>query len=183
MVAKGHDFPDVSLGVVIDADQTLRFPDFRAEERTFALVTQLAGRTGRGAGGGPCARPDARARCPPDPVATEHDADGFVADELERRRALRYPPFATLIRVVCSAEDEALAMTTARSIATSSVASEGAVLGPAPLFRLRGRARAQVVVKAVDRGAAIAAVGRTVDRIAPPAAKRGASVSVDVDPQ
>ena len=48
MVAKGHDFPDVSLGVVIDADQTLRFPDFRSEERTFALVTQLAGRTGRG---------------------------------------------------------------------------------------------------------------------------------------
>ena len=51
MVAKGHDFPDVSLGVVIDADQTLRFPDFRAEERTFSLVTQLAGRTGRGGGG------------------------------------------------------------------------------------------------------------------------------------
>ena len=48
MVAKGHDFPDVVLGVVIDADSTLRFPDFRAEERTFALVAQLAGRSGRG---------------------------------------------------------------------------------------------------------------------------------------
>ena len=52
MVAKGHDFPDVTLGVVIDADSTLRFPDFRAEERTFALVAQLAGRSGRGARGG-----------------------------------------------------------------------------------------------------------------------------------
>ena len=52
MVAKGHDFPDVTLGVVLDADATLRFPDFRAEERTFALVAQLAGRSGRGPRGG-----------------------------------------------------------------------------------------------------------------------------------
>ena len=52
MVAKGHDFPDVTLGVVLDADATLRFPDFRAEERTFALVAQLAGRSGRGERGG-----------------------------------------------------------------------------------------------------------------------------------
>ena len=119
MVAKGHDFPDVSLGVVIDADQTLRFPDFRAEERTFALVTQLAGRTGRGAHGDrgrvlvQTLAPDAR----PIRYATEHDAEGFVADELERRRALSYPPFATLIRVVCSAVDETLPVSTAAAIA------------------------------------------------------------------
>ena len=104
MVAKGHDFPDVSLGVVLDADQTLRFPDFRAEERTFALVTQLAGRTGRGASGGrvfvQTLAPEAR----PIGFATRHDSDGFVADELVRRRALGYPPYATLIRLVCGAE-------------------------------------------------------------------------------
>ena len=64
MVAKGHDFPDVSLGVVLDADATLRFPDFRAEERTFALISQLAGRAGRGGEGRVLVQtlaPDARA--------------------------------------------------------------------------------------------------------------------------
>ena len=116
MVAKGHDFPDVSLGVVLDADQTLRFPDFRAEERTFALITQLAGRTGRGALASrvlvQTLAPDAR----PIGFATRHDSDGFIADELERRRALSYPPYASLIRIVCSAHDEALARETADAI-------------------------------------------------------------------
>jgi primosomal protein N' (replication factor Y) len=189
MVAKGHDFPDVSLGVVIDADQTLRFPDFRSEERTFALVTQLAGRTGRGvaagAGAGIRARvlvqtlaPDARSLR----FAAGHDADGFVADELSRRRALGYPPFASLIRVVCSAEGEPEAGDAAVRIHERIVVDGAAVLGPAPLFRLRGRFRSQVFVKATDREPAIAAVGRAVDAVAPAAARRGVSVSVDVDP-
>jgi primosomal protein N' (replication factor Y) len=183
MVAKGHDFPDVSLGVVLDADQTLRFPDFRAEERTFALVTQLAGRTGRGVLGGrvlvQTLAPDARSIG----FAIEHDSDGFVADELGRREALGYPPFTTLIRVVCAAEEEPLARSVADAIAAELAPIGSAVLGPAPLFRLRGRARSQLVVKATDRHGAIDAVGRAVDRLAPQAAKRGASVSVDVDPQ
>jgi primosomal protein N' (replication factor Y) len=183
MVAKGHDFPDVSLGVVLDADQTLRFPDFRAEERTFALVTQLAGRIGRGADGGrvlvQTLAPDARAIA----YATHHDAEGFLADELTRRRELSYPPYAFLIRVVCSAEDEALAQSTAAAIAAGLAGMNGAVLGPAPLFRLRGRARSQVVIKATARAEAIEAVGRTVDALGPAAARQGASVSVDVDPQ
>jgi primosomal protein N' (replication factor Y) len=183
MVAKGHDFPDVALGVVLDADQTLRFPDFRAEERTFALVTQLAGRIGRGALSGrvlvQTLAPDARAIA----FAVGHDSDGFVADELTRRKALGYPPFASLIRVVCSAEEEALARDTATAIAGELASLSASVLGPAPLFRLRGRARSQLVVKARQRAAAVTAVGLAVDRIAPGAARRGASVSVDVDPQ
>jgi primosomal protein N' (replication factor Y) len=183
MVAKGHDFPDVSLGVVLDADQTLRFPDFRSEERTFALITQLAGRTGRGALGSrvlvQTLAPDAR----PIGFAVHHDSDGFIADELERRAALRYPPYASLIRVVCSAEEETLARETATAIHAELASIDAAVLGPAPLFRLRGRARTQLVVKATERRPAIAAVGRAVDVVAPGAARRWASVSVDVDPQ
>ncbi len=183
MVAKGHDFPDVSLGVVLDADQTLRFPDFRAEERTFSLITQLAGRTGRGALPSrvlvQTLAPEAR----PISFAVHHDSDGFIADELERREALSYPPYASLIRVVCSAEEEPLARETATAIHSELIALDAAVLGPAPLFRLRGRARSQLVVKARARRPAIEAVGRAVDLVAPGAARRGASVSVDVDPQ
>ena len=183
MVAKGHDFPDVSLGVVLDADQTLRFPDFRAEERTFALITQLAGRTGRGTLGSRVLvqtfAPDAR----PIRFAIGHDSDGFIADELERRRALSYPPYASLIRIVSSAEEEALARETAGALHAELAALDAAVLGPAPLFRLRGRSRSQLVIKATARQAAIDAVGRAVDRVAPGAARRGAAVSVDVDPQ
>jgi len=183
MVAKGHDFPDVSGAAVLDADQTLRFPDFRAEERTFALITQLAGRTGRGALASrvlvQTLAPDAR----PISFATRHDSDGFIVDELERRRALSYPPYASLIRIVCSAPDEALARETAAAIHVELAGIDATVLGPAPLFRLRGRARSQLVIKAQARQSAIDTVGRAVDRVAPGAARRGAAVSVDVDPQ
>ncbi len=100
MVAKGHDFPDVTLGVVLDADSTLRFPDFRAEERTFALIAQLAGRAGRGPQGGRVLVQTTAPEAPAIEAASRHDAAGFLAGELERRRALRYPPFADLIRVI-----------------------------------------------------------------------------------
>jgi primosomal protein N' (replication factor Y) len=201
MVAKGHDFPDVALGVVLDADQTLRFPDFRAEERTFSLVTQLAGRTGRGVlgvgGGSRSSRvlvqtlaPDAR----PLRYATAHDADGFIADELTRRRALSYPPYASLIRVVCSAPEEVPAREAAQAIHDRLMGGDARLLGPAPLFRLRGRYRTQLVVKAIPRSpdgdgdgdarrSAIDAVGEAVDALGPGVARAGTSVSVDVDPQ
>ena len=104
MVAKGHDFPDVTLGVVLDADSTLRFPDFRAEERTFSLIAQLAGRAGRGPEGGRVLVQTTAPDAPSIEAAARHDSDGFLAGELERRRALRYPPFADLVRVVVSAE-------------------------------------------------------------------------------
>lgn len=183
MVAKGHDFPDVGLGIVLDADQTLRFPDFRAEERTFALVTQLAGRAGRGDGGGrvlvQTLAPAARSIR----FAARHDADGFLADELLRREALGYPPFSSLIRVVCSAAEAEDVRSFAAELHRRIAPPEATVLGPAPLFRLRGRARSQIVVKATNRSAAIEAVGAAVDEVARAAAQRSVSVSVDVDPQ
>jgi primosomal protein N' (replication factor Y) len=185
MVAKGHDFPDVTLGVVLDADATLRFPDFRAEERTFALVAQLAGRAGRGDGGGAVLvqtlAPDATSIV----HAARHDAEGFLGEELERRAALRYPPFADLVRVVCSSPDtHPRAAAQAAAAVRERLSVPGAdVLGPAPLFRLRGRERSQVVVKARDRAAAVRAVGAAVDAVAAAREHRHAAFGVDVDPQ
>src|SRR5581483_2626940 len=104
MVAKGHHFEGVALAAVVDADTGLALPDFRAEERTFQLVTQLAGRSGRDAPGRVIVQtfqPDAR----PILHAARHDVEGFLAGELERRRALGYPPFRHLVRVVVSGPD------------------------------------------------------------------------------
>ncbi|MFN2617619.1 MAG: primosomal protein N', partial [Thermoleophilaceae bacterium] len=180
MVAKGHDFPEVTLGVVLDADSTLRFPDFRAEERTFALVAQLAGRSGRGERGGrvivQALDPHARALR----HAAAHDAQGFLQGELERRRALSYPPHGHLIRVVCSSGAPGPEGDAAEALREGIAAAGVPALGPAPLFRRQGRHRAQLVVKAGERDQAIAAVRQAV-QAAPPA--RGVSLAVDVDPQ
>ena len=104
MVAKGHHFPGVSLAAVVDADTGLALPDFRAEERTFQLVTQLAGRSGRDAPGKVIVQtfqPDAT----PLRYAARHDVAGFLAEELARRRELGYPPFRHLISIVASGTD------------------------------------------------------------------------------
>ncbi len=182
MVAKGHDFPDVTLGVVLDADSTLRFPDFRSEERTFALVAQLAGRSGRGRQGGrvvvQALDPEARALR----YAAEHDADGFLEKELQRRQALLYPPYGSLIRVVCSSTQAAPAMAAAKELRKLLSVPGARVLGPAPLFRLKQRERVQLMVKGQDRAAAIVAVRGAVEAIAE-LVKGDVSLAVDVDPQ
>jgi primosomal protein N' (replication factor Y) len=187
MVAKGHDFPDVSLGVVLDADATLRFPDFRAEERTFSLLTQLAGRVGRGREGRVLVQtmaPHARSIA----HAAMHDSDGFLVGELQRRKALSYPPYSSLIRLVCAAAAadgaSAAAVALAESL-RSRLPAGSALLGPATLFRLRGRERRSLVVKAAPgkRESAIAQVGQAVQELAESRAHAGVSLSVDVDPQ
>src|SRR4051794_9527895 len=189
MVAKGHDFPDVTLGVVLDADATLRFPDFRAEERTFALVAQLAGRSGRGSSGGRVIVQalDSGARALR--FAARHDSQGVVPDEPRRGEVPGYPPSAQLVRVVCSSHDpgpEARAAAALRE-RIDLEAPQAPLLGPAPLFRLKGRDRAQLLVKAPaggpERMAAVRAVRQAVEAVAESREHRGVAFSVDVDPQ
>ena len=183
MVAKGHDFADVTLGVVLDADTTLRFPDFRSEERTFALVAQLAGRSGRGARDGrvvvQALDPGARALG----YAAHHDSTGFLRGELARRKALAYPPHGHLIRVVCSCERAGPEIEAAQALRDRLSPASATVLGPVPLFRRQGRERAQLVVRGPDRRAGITAVRRAVEEIAPQYGKRAVALAVDVDPQ
>ena len=141
MVAKGHDFHDVVLGVVLDADSTLRFPDLRAEERTFALVAQLAGRSGRGERRGPGPRADDwRRSADAIAFAARHDAAGFLAGELERRRELALPA------VRAPDPDRAL-----------GARRRGACRRPAARLRERARRRAAGRRRGARPGAALSA--------------------------
>jgi primosomal protein N' (replication factor Y) (superfamily II helicase) len=186
MVAKGHDFPDVVLGVILDADATLRFPDFRAEERTFALVAQLAGRSGRGARGGRVLVQTLAPEAAAIRHAAAHDTAAFLAGELERRRELAYPPFSRLIRIELAGSDLARLETAAgalRAELDETLPADATVLGPAPRFRLRGRERRQLLVKSGERAAAVAAVRAAVEAAAAARELRELSVAVDVDAQ
>ena len=169
MVAKGHDFPDVTLGVVLDADSTLRFPDFRAEERTFALIAQLAGRAGRGPRGGRVLVQTQRARRALDrrrrpPRRRRLPARRARAPPRPRLPAVRRPdprrrpaPLDAAARP-CRGDPH-------RRAARRPPDTE--LLGPAPLFRLRGRERFQLVLKTTERAAAIAATGAAVEASRP----------------
>ncbi len=186
MVAKGHDFPEVTLSVILDADATLRFPDFRAEERTFAMVAQLAGRSGRGTAGGEVIVQTLAPEAPSIAHARDHDTAGFIAGELERRRALAYPPYSHLIRIGLASEAEPPLSTAAerlRDAVAGAVPPDTEVLGPAPMFRVRGRHRRRLLLKTADRGATVEAVREAVERMAGERALRRVAIGVDVDPQ
>ena len=186
MVAKGHDFSDVSLSVVLDADSTLRFPDFRAEERTFALVAQLAGRSGRGDAGGRVLVQTLAPEADPIRAAARHDSTAFVTAELERRRALGYPPFSHLVRIELAADSAGAVSRDARAVHAAlerSLPPATELLGPAPRLRLRGRHRRQLLMKGADRHATNEAVREAVEALTVSRAIRASALSVDIDPQ
>ncbi len=183
MVAKGHHFEGVSLAAVVDADTSMRVPDLRSDERTFQLVTQLAGRSGRGGPGRVIVQtfsPDAR----PLLHAARHDVEGFLAGELERRRELGYPPFRHLVRLLASGPHAEAPLALLRELrAGLDGVVEGELLGPAPLLRLRSRHRAQLLVKARDPRPATARASRLLVRAARALRRDDLAIVVDVDPQ
>jgi len=188
MIAKGLDFPDVMLVGVVHADAALHLADFRAAERTCQLVTQVSGRSGRGAAGGRVVVQTCTPDHPAIRAAAAHDYEAFVRHELPVRRALLYPPFGAIVRIVVrSARDEAAeawAETVAAALRGAATGAAGAgirVLGPAPapITRLRDQFRWHLQLHGPDgpglRGMLRAAVAglKTPD---------GVAWIVDVDP-
>ncbi len=184
MIAKGHDFPNVTLVGVIDADVGLGLPDFRSAERTFQLLTQVAGRAGRGDRPGEVVLqshlPDHYALR----FACEQDYAGFFDQEMEFRRTMGYPPGTALVNLVVRGREATLAAREADAIAKGLRAlapGRFRVLGPAsaPLARLRQEHRFQLLLKG-GRGAMREAVRRVlVERYG---AIRWPGIAVDVDP-
>ncbi len=157
MLAKGHDFPKVTLVGVVSIDAGLALPDFRAAERAFQLITQVAGRAGRG---------DLPGRVliqtyHPHHYALRHasaqDYRGFYDEEIRHRRNHGYPPFVALALMLIRHKDAARANVIAHELRKALVAANGAhtcrILGPAPapFARLRGEHRVQLLVKARSR--------------------------------
>ncbi|ADG82647.1 primosomal protein N' [Thermincola potens] len=161
MIAKGLDFPKVTLVGVISADTSLNLPDFRAAERTFQLLTQVAGRAGRaGAPGKVIVQTYAPAHYSVR-TAQKHDFPGFYGIEIETRREMEYPPFSRLLRIVISGFDENKVIRAAHILAENVQAQlrgveerlEQPLLGPAPapLTKLRNKYRWQLCIKAKNR--------------------------------
>lgn len=156
MVAKGHDFPRVTLVGVISADVGLGLADFRAGERTFQLLTQVAGRAGRGTLPGEAIVQTLYPNHYSIRYACRQAYEPFFADEMEYRTAMHYPPEVALVSAVVRAGSFNQAMQEAAELATAARGRGGrfTVLGPAsaPLGRLRGQYRAQLLLKGPQRG-------------------------------
>ncbi len=198
MIAKGWDVPGVTLVGIVNGDTALHLPDFRAGERTFQLVTQVAGRAGRGDEPGEVLL---QTYSPDDPVirlAAAQDYAAFYEEEMAVRRASGYPPFAALLRLLVShpveeearrlaslAVEEAVAHGAARADGLAGPAGTGVTcVGPsaAPLSRLQGRYRWQAILKSgdatalLDLGRALLGLERRCDRA-------GGRLVLDPDPQ
>jgi primosomal protein N' (replication factor Y) len=183
MIAKGHDFPRVTLVGVISADVGLGLADFRAAEWTFQLLTQVAGRAGRGEIAGEAMVQTLYPSHYSIRHACRQDYDAFCEDELKFRRAMRYPPAVALINVVVKAKSRQQAMDDAGTIA-QALRQPGfdawRVLGPAPapLGRLKGEHRAQIFVKGTRR----TAMRRALQTVLEARLELKRRTIVDVDP-
>jgi primosomal protein N' (replication factor Y) len=184
MIAKGHDFPRVTLVGVVDADVGLGIPDFRSAERTFQLLTQVAGRAGRGDTAGEVILQTHM----PDHYALVHacaqDYDAFYERELEFRRTMGYPPVAALVNLILRAADEQKGRDAVAALgATLRARAHGRyrVLGPAraPLARLRQEHRFQILLKGQRKAMREAVRAALVARYGE---MRWPGVAVDVDP-
>jgi primosomal protein N' (replication factor Y) (superfamily II helicase) len=185
MVSKGHDFPGVTLVGVLCADTGLSLPDFRAAERTYQLLSQVAGRAGRGAKPGRVMIQTYRPQALAITAAARHDYAGFYAGEMTSRADLGYPPHGRLIAVRLDGPDGGQVAEAANRLAnyaaTYSQKLAGVeVTGPvaAPLEKLRGRVRWQIWLRGPKR-AEVRQVARAILACEVPSAVR---VSLDVDP-
>ena len=187
MIAKGLDFPNVTLVGVINADTALHFPDFRAAERTFQLVTQVAGRTGRGDKGG---RVIVQTFSPDHPAilaAIKHDYQMFADQELPARKSLGYPPSKKMIRLVVRGSSESETeeycdrVTSELQTEIKSMTVDGRILGPAPapISKLRGKFRFHTLLMGDDRDAIRDAVRAVTSRLKP---LGDVQLVIDVDP-
>ena len=188
MIAKGHDFPGVTLVCVVMADTALAIPDFRAAERTFHLLTQVGGRAGRGGDPGRVLVQTYNPDCEPIRRLLDHDFQGFSARELERRRALAYPPYARMAAIRIEGSDPQQTAKCARRIAASAarrlpLGPRGVRLlgpAPAPIARIKGKTRWQLLLKGPTHASLFAPLSAIESclRTLPSSVK----VIIDVDP-
>jgi len=188
MITKGHDFPDVTLVGVVSADTTLNMPDFRAAERTFQVLTQVSGRSGRGEQPGTVVIQTLNPGHYAIRRSSAHDFTGFYEDEIALRRDLQYPPFSRMINLIVSGTNrervengaERLGQRAKRLAASADIKARPTVTGPmeAPLGKVRGRYRWQLLV----RGKQVRALHAFVRRLVEGADMTGCEVRVDVDP-
>ncbi len=201
MIAKGLDFPNVTLVGVINADTALYIPDFRASERTFQLLAQVAGRTGRGAIGGQVLVQTFNSEHPCIRLATQHDYLKFADQELRHRKEHTYPPYSRMARVILRGKDQARVQAFANTLAEAfTVALESAssptleggakdrrsraalrLLGPAeaPLFRLKGYYRYHFQLQSAGAAALHELLRNVLPKTRPP---DGVDLTVDIDP-
>lgn len=188
MIAKGHDFPNVLLVGVINADSSLHFSDFRSAERTFQLVTQVAGRTGRGERAGRVLVQTLSPQHPSIVAASKHDFLSFAAAELVRREQYGYPPHGYLARIIMRGPELAATEAFAESLvgrlqATRKSSSiECRILGPAPppLAKLRGNYRFHCLIHTKEPEPLNRLIVRAVADLKPP---KDIQYVIDIDPQ